>query len=63
MSDAEHPLRVQIAVDCDDPHPLARFWAAATGMTVEDHHDQVEAMVAAGYVTYDDTVLVDGRRA
>src|SRR5690606_36882200 len=54
------PLRLQIAVDCADPHPLARFWAEATGMRYEDHSEQVEAMVAAGYATYDDTVLIDG---
>ena len=57
------PLRLQIAVDCADPHPLARFWAEATGMRYEDHSEQVEAMVAAGYATYDDTVVIDGRRA
>lgn len=54
---------VQIAVDCADPHALARFWAAATGMEVEDHHDLVEEMVANGFANDHETVEIDGRRA
>jgi hypothetical protein len=50
-------------VDCADPHALVRFWAAATGMVVEDHHDLVEQMVAAGFATDHETVEIDGRRA
>ena len=30
----------QICIDAADPHLLNRFWAAATGYEVEDHHDQ-----------------------
>ena len=54
---------IQIAVDCADPHALVRFWAAALDYEVEDHHDQITEIVAAGHATEDDTVEIDGRRA
>jgi hypothetical protein len=54
---------IQIAVDCTDPHSLVRFWAAALDYEVEDHHDQIGEIVAAGYATLDDTVEIAGRRA
>jgi hypothetical protein len=54
----------QIAVDCADPHRLCRFWAAAVGYEVEDHHDLVERMLAAGFASREeDTVELDGRLA
>jgi hypothetical protein len=56
-------MSMQIAVDCADPHRLVRFWAAATGSEIEDHHDLVAEMLAAGFATDDETVEVDGRRA
>lgn len=56
-------LGVQVAVDCKDPHALVRFWAQATGMEVEDHHDQIVEMVAGGYADDADTVEIDGRKA
>ena len=30
---------------------------------VEDHHDQIEQVMAAGFATEADTVMIDGRRA
>ena len=58
------PVNIQVTVDCDDPHGLAVFWAAALGYLVEDVHDFVEAVVAAGLADYErDTILIDGRRA
>lgn len=57
------PLSFQVTVDCDDPHAQARFWAAALGYLREDGHDFVEAIVAAGWASKEDTVLVDGRLA
>jgi predicted enzyme related to lactoylglutathione lyase len=55
---------IQIAIDCEDPHALVQFWAAATGMDVEDHHDLVEEVIAAGYATDEHAVtLPSGRRA
>ena len=55
--------RFQIAVDCVDPHALARFWAAAVEYELEDHHDQIVGILAAGHATDDDTIEIDGRKA
>jgi hypothetical protein len=57
------PPTIQIAIDCADPHALARFWAAAAHYEMEDHHDGIERIIAAGYATLDDTIEIDGRRA
>ena len=57
------PPTIQIAVDAADPHAQARFWAAALDYELEDHHDQVEQLLAAGAITTDDTIEVDGRLA
>jgi len=58
------PLFTQTTVDCDDPHAQAVFWAVALGYLVEDNHDFVEAVMAAGYADRDRDVLeVDGRLA
>lgn len=53
----------QIAIDATDPHLLNRFWAAAVDYEIEDHHDQITDLVAAGHATLDDTIELDGRRA
>ena len=55
-------LQVQIAVDCDDPHTLNEFWAAALGYEVEHHDELIERMLAAGYATEDDVATFGGRR-
>jgi hypothetical protein len=52
----------QIAIDAADPHLLNRFWAAAVGYEVEDHHDGILSIIDAGYATLDDTIEIDGRR-
>ena len=53
----------QISVDCAEPHRLAAFWAAALGYEVEDDRESVQKMIAAGFATEADTiVLPDGRR-
>ena len=54
---------VQIAIDCHDPHALNRFWAELMQYEVEDHNDQIEALLASGHASEDDTVTIDGRRA
>ena len=54
---------IQIAIDCADCHALNRFWAAAMGYEIEDHHDQVQEMLKAGFATDDDIVEIDGRLA
>ncbi len=53
----------QICIDAADPHLLNRFWAAATGYDVEDHHDGILEIIDAGYATLDDTIEIDGRLA
>jgi hypothetical protein len=54
----------QIAVDCADPHRLNRFWSAAVGYEMEDHHDMILQIVAAGWASLEeDTIEIDGRRA
>jgi predicted enzyme related to lactoylglutathione lyase len=55
------PVEFQIAIDADDPHAQAAFWAAAMDLEVEDHHDLVVQMVEQGYATEDDYEEVDGR--
>jgi hypothetical protein len=56
-------VRMQIAIDCADPHGLNRFWAAALDYEMEDHHDLVLRMLSAGLASEDDTVEIDGRNA
>lgn len=58
------PITTQLVVDCDDPFTQAAFWAAALGYLIEDAHDLVEAVLAAGFADRDrDTVEIDGRLA
>jgi hypothetical protein len=53
--------KVQVAIDCKDPHALVRFWAAVMDYTVEDHSELINSLIAAGQVTREDTVEVDGK--
>lgn len=53
----------QIAIDCADPHRLARFWAAALGYELEDHSEGILEIIAAGYATEADTMIVEGKLA
>ncbi len=63
-SGPETPINTQLVVDCDDPHAQAAFWAAALGYLIEDAHDLVEAVLAAGFGDRErDIVEVDGRLA
>jgi hypothetical protein len=57
------PTAFQIAIDCQDPHRLVRFWAAAMHLEVEDHEAQIRELLAAGFATPDDTVELDGKLA
>ena len=40
------PTRFQLVIDCTDPEPLARFWAAALGYVLEPPPD--------GFSSWDD---------
>jgi hypothetical protein len=55
--------KIQIAVDCTDPHALNDFWADTVGYTREDHHDQIEALLAAGHLPVEETITRNGRLA
>jgi glyoxalase superfamily protein len=56
-------MRTQVAFDCADPHAQARFWAQVFGTEVEDHHDLVEQLVAAGRMPAEERTVIDGRSA
>jgi hypothetical protein len=40
------PVRYQLVIDCNDPEPLARFWASALGYVLEPPPE--------GFATWDD---------
>ena len=46
---------VQIAIDCHDPHAQKRFWAEVMDYEIEDHHEQIEQLLAGGMVGLDET--------
>ena len=50
----------QVAVDCADPHVLARFWAAALGYELEVHESFIRDLLERGVATEDDVTRVDG---
>jgi hypothetical protein len=56
-------VRVQVVFDATDPHALARFWAAALRYDREDHSELVGQLHAAGRLTDEEVLEVDGRRA
>lgn len=49
--------------DCADPHAQAAFWAQVTGAVVEDHSTLVDQLVAAGRLTAEERIVVDGHSA
>ena len=56
-------LDLQLTFDAADPHALARFWAAALGLELEDHDELIGAMLDAGHASPVDVVMIEGRRA
>ena len=55
--------KIQIAIDSADPHALNDFWSETVGYEKEDHHDQVEALLAAGHLPADEAITRSGRLA
>ena len=51
-----NPLDWQLTIDSRDPHALSDFWAEVLGYELEDHHDQITELLAAGQV--DETLTV-----
>ncbi len=54
---------MQLTFDAADPHALVRWWADLLGYDVEDGHDLVGQLLAAGVITPEQVVEVEGRRA
>ncbi len=54
-------MRTQVTFDCADPHAQARFWASVLDLTVEDHSEFVEQLLADGRIAVEDRVIIDGR--
>ncbi|MEO9138578.1 MAG: VOC family protein [Jatrophihabitans sp.] len=51
----------QITVDCDDPHTLADWWAAALGWDVEPSDEAfIQRMIDQGYATQEETTTHQG---
>ncbi len=53
--------RLQIALDCNDPHAQAEFWAMALGYEVEHDEALIRRLLDEGHATEDDVMTVDGR--
>lgn len=49
-------MRLQIVLDCAEPHRLVSFWAAALGYEVEDHTAVVRGLLDAGRLTAAESV-------
>ena len=43
--DTTHDFTFQIAIDCADPHALARFWSEAIHYEIEDNNDQILGLI------------------
>jgi hypothetical protein len=56
-------MRIQVAIDCADPHRLAAFYADAFGYEVERHEAMIRNLLDQGLVTDADLVEVDGELA
>ncbi|MPY95516.1 MAG: hypothetical protein GEV08_21390 [Acidimicrobiia bacterium] len=54
---------IQLVLDCADAHAQARFWAAALGYEVEDHHDLITQLVSAGHAPAEAAFELGGRMA
>ncbi len=55
-------IDTQLVFFAADPHRLARFWAGALGYVLEDNEALIERVMAAGFATEADTVVIDGKR-
>ena len=53
-------MRVQVAIDCADPHRLVAFYAAGFGYEVERNDAMIRNLLEQGLITEADLVEVDG---
>jgi hypothetical protein len=57
-------MKVQVVIDCADPHPLAAFYADAfDGYELEHHDAMIRGLLDQGLVTDADLVEIDGELA
>jgi hypothetical protein len=56
-------MRVQVAIDCTDPHRMVRFYADAFGYAAERNDAMIRKLMADGLVTDDDVIEIDGALA
>jgi uncharacterized glyoxalase superfamily protein PhnB len=55
------PCIFQVTFDCEDPHALADWWAAALGWEVEPSNEEfIRRMIAEGYATEEETTTHRG---
>ena len=55
--------KIQIAIDCHDPHALNDFWAETVGYDEGGPPRQIEELLAAGHLPADETITRNGRLA
>ncbi len=53
-------MRIQVAIDCADPHRLVAFYAAGFGYEVERNDAMIRNLLEQGLVTEADVIEVDG---
>src|SRR5688572_24113074 len=53
-------MRVQVAIDCAEPHQLAAFYADGLGYEKERHDQRIRQLLDQGLITDADVVEVDG---
>lgn len=52
---------MQVTIDCENPHELAKWWASAFGWQVESFdEDIIRGFVASGQALEEDTMVFDG---
>ncbi len=52
--------KVQIVIDCVDPHAQATFWAAALGYEMDIDEEFIRRMLDQGHATEDDVATFEG---
>lgn len=55
-------VKIQITIDCAEPHVVADWWAAALDWRIEPQDSAfIQSMIDQGYASEADTMLHDGR--
>lgn len=57
----QQPMDIQVAIDCEDPHELARWWAEALGWEVETQDEAfIQSMLDQGMAQAADVLTFRG---